>query len=123
MTRSIQNSLVLLIMASLVLAGLTGRTRSQSEVVGWGSHAFDSRWNSEAFVEISAGAWHTIVRRGDGSAVAWGDNSYGQCNVPALPGGHSHVEVSAVSHHTVARDEPTCPAPVAYCTARVNSLG
>ena len=38
-----------------------------------------------AYVEITAGDQHTVARRSDGSVVAWGDNPYGQCNVPALP--------------------------------------
>ena len=35
--------------------------------------------------------------------VAWGDNCYGQCNVPALPAGLTYVEVAAGVAHTVAR--------------------
>ena len=36
-----------------------------------------------------------MARRSDGSVVAWGDNGYGQCNVPALPLGLTYVEVAA----------------------------
>jgi alpha-tubulin suppressor-like RCC1 family protein len=32
---------------------------------------------------IDAGGWHSLALRADGSIVAWGDNSYGQCNVPS----------------------------------------
>ena len=55
------------------------------------------------YVEIAAGGGHTVARRSDGSVVAWGDNVYGQCNVPALPAGLTYVEVAAGGYHTVAR--------------------
>jgi hypothetical protein len=35
--------------------------------------------------------------------IAWGDNTYGQCNVPPLPPGVSYVEIAAGYYHTVAR--------------------
>ena len=40
---------------------------------------------------------------GDGYVVAWGDNAFGQCNVPALPPGVSYVEIAAAYYHSVAR--------------------
>jgi ribosomal protein L14 len=46
---------------------------------------------------------HSLARRSDGSVVAWGDNSSGQCNVLALPPGSSYVEVAGGWNHTVAR--------------------
>jgi hypothetical protein len=63
----------------------------------------DSHLQAQGFVELAAGDFHTVARRSDGSVVAWGDNRYGQCNVPALPPGLSYVEVATVSFHTVAR--------------------
>jgi hypothetical protein len=44
-----------------------------------------------------------VARRSDGSIVAWGDNTSGQCNEPALPPGLTYVEVAAGGQHTVAR--------------------
>jgi hypothetical protein len=44
-----------------------------------------------------------VARRSDGSVVAWGDNSYGQCNVPALPSGLAYVEIAAGRRHSLAR--------------------
>jgi hypothetical protein len=44
-----------------------------------------------------------VARRSDGSVIAWGFNSYGQCNVPALPPGQTYVEFAAGAYHTVAR--------------------
>ena len=95
-------------MCTLAIAGLAclvlpGTARAQSHVVGWGSLVFDSRWNDEPFVEIAAGGNHTVARRSDGSVVAWGSNSWGQCNVPVLPIGLAYVAIAAGGRHTVAR--------------------
>ena len=32
-----------------------------------------------------AGGYHSLALKADGSVVAWGDNCYGQCTVPAAP--------------------------------------
>src|SRR5262245_15972141 len=85
----------------LGLSAATGVAPAQEGVLGWGYQPFDSRWNEQSFAEISAGELHTVARRGDGSVVAWGDNSHGQCNVPALPPGLTYVEVAASGNHTV----------------------
>lgn len=55
------------------------------------------------YVEVDAGGYHTVARRSDGTVVAWGANSYGQCNVPPLPLGVIYQEVAAGFAHTLAR--------------------
>src|SRR5439155_21471 len=55
------------------------------------------------YVQVAAGGRHSVARRNDGSVVAWGDNYYGECNVPALPPGLSYVQVTAGGLHTIAR--------------------
>ena len=40
-----------------------------------------------AYVQVSAGRWHSAAIQNDGQIVAWGRNDEGQCNVPALPPG------------------------------------
>ena len=47
---------------------------------------------------ISAGRWHTVGLRSDGTVVAVGDNDYGQCNVS---GWKDIVAISAGDLHTV----------------------
>src|SRR5262245_5617339 len=74
---------------------LAPATASAQDVVGWGYLVFNSAWNREPFAEIAAGGSHTVARRSDGSVVAWGDNSIGQCKVPALPPGLTYVEIAA----------------------------
>ena len=34
--------------------------------------------------------------------MAWGDNNFGQCSVPALPAGQRFVEVAAGGSHSCA---------------------
>jgi hypothetical protein len=52
------------------------------------------------YVQVEAGYLHTIARRSDGTAVAWGGS--GQCVVPALPPGLVHVDVQAGSLDSIA---------------------
>lgn len=54
-------------------------------------------------IAVSAGIYHTVVLQEGGTVIAWGDNTYGQCDVPA---GLSGVKaVSAGLCHTVAIKE------------------
>jgi hypothetical protein len=58
-----------------------------------------------SWVQIAAGARHSLARRSDGVIIAWGDNSEGQGTVPPLPAGLVWVEVAAGanSDHSIAR--------------------
>jgi alpha-tubulin suppressor-like RCC1 family protein len=38
---------------------------------------------TNAIIQVVAGAHHAVVLRSDGKVVAWGENSYGQTNVPS----------------------------------------
>ena len=55
------------------------------------------------YVQVSAGDRHTVFLCSDGSAVAIGDNMFGQCDIPELqyPDENWYVQVSAGSNHTV----------------------
>jgi len=83
--------------------GLMQSAAAQVDVVAWGSMVFDSRTHRENFAEIASGYSHTVTRRGDGSVVAWGDNSHGECNVSALPPALTYVEIAAGRSYTIAR--------------------
>ena len=39
--------------------------------------------NTSKYVAISAGGLHGLAPKNDGTIVAWGDNSSGECDVPA----------------------------------------
>jgi len=93
---------VLLLFVPALLAR-PGGARPQSGVAGWGTQVFNTRWNEEPFAGIAAGGYHTLARRSDGTLVAWGDNHFGQCVVPALAAGATYVEMDAGEWHSVAR--------------------
>ena len=60
-----------------------------------------SSLKSFTYTEISAGADHTVLLRSDGSAVAIGNNTHGQCNIPPLKEGMAYIQISAGMGSTV----------------------
>ena len=55
---------------------------AQGSIVGWGSQVIGVDL-SQGFVAVVAGRYHSLGLKSDGSVVAWGDNKYGQTNLPA----------------------------------------
>lgn len=51
-------------------------------------------------VAVSAGTFHSLAVKADGTVGAWGDNSYGQSSVPA--GATNVVAVAAGNYHSLA---------------------
>src|SRR5947207_6851995 len=49
---------------------------------------------------VAAGGYHSLALEDDGTVVAWGNNSYGQTNVPA--GLSNVVEIVADGYHSLA---------------------
>ena len=54
-----------------------------------------------SYTQVSAGAYHTVLLRSDGNAVACGSNLHGKCNIPPLDDEISYTQVSAGHEHTV----------------------
>jgi hypothetical protein len=54
----------------------------------------------DGFVAVSAGAWHSLALRDDGTIAAWGDNRFGQ--VSGMPTGDGFVAVSGGASHSLA---------------------
>jgi len=73
-------------------------------VVGWGDNAQNQcSIPSEAtnIVAVSAGAYHSLALRTDGTVIAWGNNSYGR--VPASATNVIGICTGAKSVHSLAR--------------------
>ena len=67
--------------------------------------------STEELNRKQAGFDHTVLLREDGTVVAIGDDSEGQCSVPALPPGRKYIAVAAGAFHTVLlRDDGTAVA-------------
>lgn len=56
------------------------------------------------FKLVACGAEHAVAIRANGTIACWGDNTQGQCTIPASLSGEVIVEVAAGDYHTVAMD-------------------
>jgi hypothetical protein len=55
------------------------------------------------YVEVRAGAQHTLLRLSDGSAVGAGLNADGRTTIPSLPAGIRFAQLAAGGTHSAAR--------------------
>eukprot|EP00435_Cladocopium_sp_Y103_P018389 s947_g4.t1 len=53
------------------------------------------------YIQVSAGADHTVLLRSNGDAVACGQNDFGQHDIPPFADGMTYTQVSAGMYHTV----------------------
>ena len=66
------------------------------KVISWGTQVAGANMD-RGFIAVAPGYCHSLGLKQEGSIVAWGDNRYGQCNVPlpnagfrAVAAGHYH---------------------------------
>ena len=68
-------------------------------IVGWGEQVVMPPSKLTDLVGVAGGGAHSLGQKGDGSIVAWGDNYYGGCNVPAPNSGF--VAVAGGGDHSL----------------------
>ncbi len=83
-----------------IVIGAGRQARAEVDVVSWGQQTHDQGDLRERYVQIAAGYSHTVALKNDGTLVAWGYNSEGQCNVPSGLTGVTQVAAGRI--HTVA---------------------
>ena len=74
-----------------------------SGVVAWGYNEYGQcnvPVDLTNVVAMSAGVYHSLALKTDGTVLAWGNNDYGQCTIPA--GLTNVVAVSAGGNHSLA---------------------
>jgi hypothetical protein len=72
-------------------------------LVAWGNDEFGQSAMPASLsnaVAVSAGGYHNLALRADGSVLAWGDDLNGQCDLP--PGLTNVVAVAAGGYHSLA---------------------
>jgi hypothetical protein len=83
----------------MIVAGvcLVAPLSAQSRLIGWAAQSFDFVEQGQ-IVQVSQSYHHTVALRSDGTVFffcAWGNNQWGQCDIPALPMGLSYVQIGA----------------------------
>ncbi|MBX3464331.1 MAG: hypothetical protein KF830_14260 [Planctomycetes bacterium] len=83
--------------------------RSDRIAIGWSNPFYDSYAQASvppalqgSIRRLAAGGSFSLALMLDGTIAAWGDNTHGQCNVPALPVGAKYLSLAAGNHHAVA---------------------
>jgi len=87
------------------IAGASGYTVAlkDDQIFGWGQNvpAFPTSSATSDVVSVAGGYSHTIALKIQGSVLAWGDNSSGQCNIPAAAQ-NGVIAIAGGYFHTIA---------------------
>jgi hypothetical protein len=96
---------------TLVMFTAASSATAGSEVIAWGagttinpSDGYDFGQsivpaNLTNAVEVAGGQWDSLALKADGTLVAWGDNSFGETDVPA---GNNYVAIACGAAHNLA---------------------
>lgn len=95
----IKQALLALAAALAYTSSDMGNAQESGRIVGWGSQVVGVDLDG-GFVAVSAGTYHSIGLKADGSIIAWGDNHYSQSDVPFSNA--KFIGVSAGWSHTLA---------------------
>jgi alpha-tubulin suppressor-like RCC1 family protein len=75
---------------------------AQSMLRGVGEQVFDSEIPElRDVIRVGAGDYHSLAVRQNKPMLAWGDNSFGQCDVPPCPSGLVYTDAAGGTAHSI----------------------
>ena len=89
---------VALAAAAILCADRAAPAEETGSIVGWGSQVVGVDLSGD-FISVKGGRDHGPGLKADGSVVAWGNNNYGQCDVPEP--NSDFLSVAAGQHHSL----------------------
>ncbi len=95
--KNLKNSLAVPLFLLLIHFAI-GQSAWAGSIVGWGEQVTPTS-ELACISAISAGEWHNLALRADGSIAGWGWNNYGQATPPP---GNDFVAISAGEYHSLA---------------------
>ncbi len=108
-----------------IFRGFSLARRSDGELACWGDGSLGQcsppPLAGAVYMQIDAGATHSLAIRGDGVAIGWRANGFGQSHAPSPPASSAYVSIAAGDGFSVARFETS--APLVYCTAGTTTNG
>src|SRR5204863_545492 len=100
-------SLVFILTQTCCWAGPAAQMTSR--VIAWGDLNYDLSLKNNpqsaqphALAQIAAGDFHSLALKNDGSIVAWGDDSFGQINLPTAIQTQPAIQIAAGNIHSLA---------------------
>src|SRR3990172_5438455 len=85
-------------LCSLFLGQSAATAQQKGKIVGWGSQVVGVDLDG-GFIAVAAGEYHSLGLKADGSIAAWGQDWYGQCDIPSPNG--DFIAVAAGEYHSL----------------------
>src|SRR6185312_16464990 len=94
------------VIAAALQLGPAARAGELSRVVAWGDISYDLTndvtQGGKPVAGIAAGDFHSLALQRNGYIVAWGDDQFGQSELPSMLSGKPVVKIAAGNVHNVA---------------------
>src|ERR1044071_5448122 len=98
--------LAVLFSSAQIFFGHVPRAHAGDEVIAWGDINYDLPVDSnrprDSVVQIAAGTFHSVALQRDGTVSVWGDDRFGQLDIPNRVNQKRAAAVAAGNVHSLA---------------------